>query len=117
MISSCSPNHPRAVINIASAEAIGDRTKVPCSFQNLEGKRLTVQSSEKLALSTTVSVEYNDALFLGEVMNCSRQTAEGWQVEIKVEQILTGLQSLMALRSQLLGEGANVSRQAVALAA
>jgi hypothetical protein len=36
-------------------------------------------------------------------MTCS-QSAQCWKLEIKVEQILTGLQSLMALRSHLLGE-------------
>ena len=55
-------------------------------------------------MSTPVSVEYNDALFLGEVMLCKVGSDGVFRVEIFVEQILTGLQSLMALRAGLLGD-------------
>lgn len=70
----------------------------------MQGKRMLLEAAQKLAVSTAVSVECNDAMFLGEVIACS-PVAGSWQVEIKVEQILTGLQSLVALRSRLLGEG------------
>jgi len=75
----------------------------------MEGKRLRLESPERLSASTVVSVEYNDALFLGEVINCRKDSADIWQLEIKVDQILTGLQSLMALRAGLLGEGTTVA--------
>lgn len=61
-----------------------------------------------------MSVEYNDAMFLGEITLC-RQTAEGdYKVEIFVEQILTGLQSLIALRAGLLGDTAAEKARAMA---
>jgi hypothetical protein len=96
---------PSAKIQLAIAEADGTKRTVPCLFQGLEGKRLAVQASEPLPLSTAVSVEFNDALFLGEVAACKGGLNQSCEVEIKVEQILSGLQSLMALRSRLLGEG------------
>lgn len=69
----------------------------------MHGKRLRVESTEALAISTPVSVEYDDALFLGEVVTCAPGD-HGWGLEIKIEQILSGLQSLMALRAHLLSE-------------
>ena len=69
----------------------------------MRGKRLILESSAPLPVSTAVTVEYNDTLFLGEVLICCKVNGL-WKVEIKVEQILTGLQSLVALRSRLLCE-------------
>ena len=70
----------------------------------MEGKRLFVESPERISMSTPVSVEYNDAMFLGEVVLCKPTGDGNYRVEIFVEQILTGLQSLMALRAGLLGD-------------
>lgn len=62
-----------------------------------------IEAPEAVAISTPVSVEYDDSLFLGEVVRCA-QLGNSWMVDIKVEQILSGLQSLMALRARLLSE-------------
>lgn len=70
----------------------------------MDGKRLSVEAAEALPVSTVLSVECDDELFLGEVVTCS-EAEQNWKLEIKVEQILTGLQSLMALRARLLSEG------------
>ncbi|MBV9405567.1 MAG: hypothetical protein JO211_09510 [Acidobacteriaceae bacterium] len=83
----------------------------------MTGKRLSISTAEALPASTAVSVEYDDRLFLGEVLTCSSATpAEGealraqtaadpsWTIELKIEQILSGLQSLLALRAHLLSE-------------
>ena len=74
----------------------------------MQGKRLILESSASLPVSTAVTVEYNDALFLGEVLNCCKIN-DFWKVEIKVEQVLSGLQSLIALRSRLLCENTSHS--------
>jgi hypothetical protein len=103
-------DHPHsAIIQVPTGEANGSKHQIPCTFEGMEGKRLRLESPERLTLSTVVSVEYNDAMFLGEVMNCRKDAADIWQIEVKVDQILTGLQSLMALRAGLLGEGIPVS--------
>jgi hypothetical protein len=60
-------------------------------------------------MSSPVSVEYNDAMFLGEVIICQPAGDGNYRVEIRVEQILTGLQSLIALRAGLLGSAAPVT--------
>ncbi len=70
----------------------------------MQGKRLMLCTGECIKESTLVSVEYEDTLLLGEVVICSR-AQDGWTTEIRVEQILTGLQSLMTLRARLLNDG------------
>lgn len=69
----------------------------------MQGKRLILEVSAPVPAFTAVTVEYNDALFLGEVITCAEVNGL-CKVEVKVEQILTGLQSLIALRARLLGE-------------
>lgn len=93
-----------AVLQIPSASEPGKKRNVACVFIGMQGKRLGLQANEAVALSTAVSVEHDDALFLGEVVTCTPGDGN-WRLEIKVEQILTGLQSLMALRARLLSEG------------
>lgn len=96
---------PSAVIELALPDSSGRKRIVPCLFQGSEGKRLSLQASEPIPVPSAVSVEFNDALFLGEVVACTGEVNRACNVEIKVEQVLSGLQSLMALRSRLLGEG------------
>ncbi len=99
--SSDHPNH--AVIQVATGPADGQKRSVPCTFSGVRGKRLTLCAGEPVAVSTAVSVQYEDALFLGEIVTCSGLDGE-WNLEVKIEQILTGLQSLMILRERLLSE-------------
>ena len=93
-----------AVIQISASQPGGARRSEPCVFRELKGKRLFVELGEPLRATQAVSVEYNDAMFLGEVLGCQPVNNGDFQIEVKVEQILTGLQSLMVLRSRLLGE-------------
>jgi hypothetical protein len=74
-------------------------------FHGIDGKRLTLESREGVPLFSIVSVECNDVLFLGEVLTSVWTTNGSWRSEVKVEQVLTGLQSLINLRSHLLSEG------------
>jgi hypothetical protein len=105
-VTSTFDDHPHpATILIPTGEANGAKLHVPSTFSAMEGKRLILEASERISLSTPVSVEYDDAMFLGEVMLCKPMGEGNYRVEIYVEQILTGLQSLMALRDGLLGDG------------
>lgn len=93
---------------IKSAASHGQ--SVPCVFGETVGRHLRVQAKNAIGSSTTVTVEYDDQLFLGEVVTC-RPAGEVFALDIKVEQILSGLQSLIALRDALLCDApANVSR-------
>jgi hypothetical protein len=58
-------------------------------------------TTERLAASTVVGVEYKDVLFIGDVVRSTPRASEKWAIDIKVAQRLTGLQSLMILRAQL----------------
>ena len=96
-------DHPHpATIQIPTGEANGAKMSVPSTVTGMEGKRLILETPERISMSTPVSVEYNDAMFLGEVMLCKAMGDGYFQVEIFVEQILTGLQSLMKLRDGLM---------------
>ena len=90
-------------MQVPSPAADGSKERIPCNFNGMSGKRLSLEIDEAVAVSTAISVEYEDALFLGEVVGCARSD-QGWSVQVQVEQILTGLQSLMALRAHLVGE-------------
>jgi hypothetical protein len=46
-------------------------------------------------------VEYNDVLFLGEVIRSLPGADNEWTIDIKIAQILTGLENLMILRAEL----------------
>jgi hypothetical protein len=91
------------MLQLPAADAHGTKRSINCEVEGMEGKRLVVSTGENIRESTLVSVEYEDTLLLGEVVICSR-TEENWTLEIRVEQMLTGLQSLMALRAHLLSE-------------
>ena len=95
-----------AQLNIPAPHGEGNcKREITCLFGGMRGKRLLLEARERPPLSSAVSVNYNDALFLGEVVVCLPAANGEWSIEIEVEQVLSGLQSLMNLRAQLLGEG------------
>jgi hypothetical protein len=103
-------DHPHtAILKIPTGEPNGSKHEIPCTFEGMDGRHLKLEAPERIMLSAPVSVEYSDSMFLGEVISCRRGTGGVWELNIKVAQILTGLQSLCLLRSQLLGEGASVT--------
>jgi hypothetical protein len=103
-------DHPHsALLKIPTGEPNGSKHEIPCTFEGMNGKHLRLEAPEPISISAPVSVEYSDAMFLGEVVGCHRGAGGVWELNIKVDQILTGLQSLCALRAQLLGEGVPVT--------
>ena len=103
-----------ALLKIPSGEPNGSKHEIPCTFEGMDGKHLKLEAPERIVLSAPVSVEYSDAMFLGEVISCQRGVRGSWELNIKVDQILTGLQSLCRLRSQLLGESSPVTARGFA---
>lgn len=92
-----------AVLQLPAPDVHATKRSISCEVEGMQGKRLTLSTGEQIRVSTPVSVECEDTLLLGEVVVC-RSAGETWKTEIRVEQILTGLQSLMALRAHLLSE-------------
>ncbi|MGI9070168.1 MAG: hypothetical protein ACR2JB_02275 [Bryobacteraceae bacterium] len=89
-----------AKLEVQQAHGTGERRKLHVVFETFADKCLTLTTSEQVAISTVVGVEYNDVLFVGEVVRCTA-TGEPWAMDVKVAQTLTGLQSLLILRAQL----------------
>ena len=78
-----------------------------CIFHGIESKRLTVETQKNLRSSAALSVECNDALYLGEVVHSIQTTKGSWRAEVNVEQILTGLRSLIKFRERLFDDHQN----------
>jgi hypothetical protein len=97
---------PSVIIRVSSPSG-SSTTKdgFPSFFVEMQGKRLIVDVKDPVAISAAITVECDDAMFLGEVVAVTENNGR-FLVEISVEQVLSGLQSLMALRAQLLGETA-----------
>ena len=70
MISSFEDHPHPATIQIPTGEANGAKILVSCVFSGMDGKRLVLESPERISMATPISVEYNDAMFLGEVVVC-----------------------------------------------
>jgi hypothetical protein len=90
-----------ATLEVQPANGRGERRRIPITFQTFARKCLTLTTSERLNISTAVGVEYNDVLFVGEVVRCTAAAGDQWEIGIRVAQTLTGLQSLMILRAEL----------------
>ena len=106
-----------SILQIRSSLTAGSPKQVECQVGTLNGKRLSLVSSQRVATGTTVSMEYNDTLLLGEVIACTQSCDEKWHIELKLEQVLTGLQSLMVLRQRLLCESESSRVNAVTVGA
>lgn len=95
----------------------GDKKEVGCRVGVAGGNRMELLTNERVAPCTAVAIEYNDALFLTEVVACTEMISGEWHLEMRIEQILTGLQSLMNLRARLLGDPAPVASPRMTMAA
>lgn len=91
------------MLQVPAIDGRGSKHNIACDLDGMQGKRLRVTVPERVLVSTPVSVEYEDTLFLGEVVLCT-SSGEKWNVEVRVEQMLNGLQSLMRLRAHLLSD-------------
>lgn len=81
----------------------GKNLEVECCFQEMRGTRLSVECSVPVTVFTAVSVKHEDAIYLGEVIKATGVNGK-WIIEMNVEQVLSGLASLLALRQQLMAE-------------
>ncbi len=105
-----------AVLKIpANAAKLQEKREILCLFQEMKSQMLLLRAQARPPAGEIVSVEYNDALFLGEIVGLAPAANGHWQVEVKVEQVLSGLQSLMNLRDRLLGEGTAVRVESSAM--
>lgn len=112
-----SPDHPKyAVLQVRSSAPGESARQIDCQVQAIDAKRLSLVSRERVRVSTPVTLEYNDNMLLGEVMACTQDCDQQWHIELKLEQILTGLQSLMSLRERLFSESELSRTAAMALA-
>lgn len=89
---------------ILPSNSAGVRREIPALFESFTAPRLTICAEEAVAVSNVISVQCGDAMFLGEVATCKVCGEAQWSVDVRVKQILSGLEGLMSLRARLLGE-------------
>lgn len=84
----------------------GDGTHRPITgaVHVFKAESLIISSTDRIFPSAIVAAQYNDVLLIGEVLACSRELDSSWIIRIRVRRMLRGLQTLMRLRSALLGE-------------
>ena len=77
------------------------RDRIAGAFQSFANQRLIFTASQPFPVSGAVSLEYNDILFVGEILACQAEAKNTWKVLLQVQQMLHGLESLLMLRQQL----------------
>ena len=64
--------------------------------------RLVFTAGHAFSAAGAVSLEYDDVLFVGEVLACEQEDVD-WKVLLQIRHQWNGLQSLLNLRDHLLG--------------
>ncbi|MGA7411885.1 MAG: hypothetical protein WBW33_15510 [Bryobacteraceae bacterium] len=86
---------------------------------SFRGNRLALLTDRDIPLCAPLTVEHDDALYLGEVVKSGDPPPTtnlglnhtGYHVEVLIEQVLSGLQSLVTLRARLLDEQARADER------
>jgi hypothetical protein len=92
---------PRNSATVEIVSGSGERRKIPGIFHTFASKCVKLIASERLAYRTVVGIECNDVLFIGEVICCTPGAGDQREIDVKVAQTLTGLESLMILKAEL----------------
>lgn len=90
-----------SILHLPSDETGGARRSVPCAILEIHGQYLRVITTHAVSAGAAISVEGADAMFLGEVVRATNEDGR-YRLDVRVEQILNGLMSLMSLRARLL---------------
>jgi hypothetical protein len=90
-----------ATVEIVAENGSGERRRIPGVFHVFASRCVKLIASERLAHRTVVGIECNDVLFIGEVLGCTPGDGDQWEIDVRVAQTLTGLESLMILRAEL----------------
>jgi hypothetical protein len=122
-----------SIVHLPGAAPGAPRVDAPCRVLSLRGNRLALLTDREIPSCIPLTVEHDDALYLGEVVGsgevlpsdpllqsqaASEPTGKGhadrvgYRVDVLIEQVLSGLQSLVTLRARLLDEAARSDERA-----
>jgi hypothetical protein len=93
------PIERTGALTVLSAE--GPISSFPCTLSDLRAYSLLVLTNTQIRPGQLITVEYDDILFLGEARQCLMQDGR-YITKVQISERITGLQSLMRLRSALL---------------
>jgi len=125
-----------SIVHLPAPTPGAARVDAPCRVLSFRGNRLALLTDREIPPCVPLSVEHDDALYLGEVVKSGAfksgnvvvaehvsgslvptstrgdnpERAE-YHVEILIEQVLSGLQSLVTLRARLLDEAARADER------
>ncbi len=110
-----------SIVHLPTAVPDAPRIDAPCRVLGFGGNRLALLTDRDIPLCAPLSVEHDDALYLGEVVkSCVAARTAGahlnhtnYHIEVVIEQVLSGLESLVALRARLLDEQARADERFV----
>lgn len=72
--------------------------------EDLSGAGAQISSPEPVQVSAPIKLEWEDAMFLGECVHSTEMAGGGYQVGIRFEHVLGGLEDLRNLMRSLLEE-------------
>ena len=90
------------LIERLSYSSTQEERRIAGTFYRFEHQQLLLATGQPLFVSSAVTVEHEDVLFVGEVVTCTSEQEGTWKVLIRVHHLLNGLQSLTILRERLL---------------
>lgn len=94
---------PEAVLIQIRQERLHNPQPVRGGLVQHNGQFAVVVLAVNVPPSTVISIQRGDMLLIGEAI-ASRSSVDGFEVRVRIEQILSGLQSLLRLREQLTSE-------------
>ena len=95
-------NQTHCTISLLPLSSFPAKEHFAAALHSFENKQLRLSCFQPLQPFQSITVEHGDRLFLGEVVTCTaKPNGSEWIVLIKVELIVTALQSLLRLREQL----------------
>jgi hypothetical protein len=96
-----------SIVHLPSPNPGAPPIDAPCRVLSCRGNRLALLTNHAIPVCIPLSVEHDDALYLGEAIGEVVQSNVGgtlYEVDVLIKQVLSGLQSLVALRARLLDE-------------
>jgi hypothetical protein len=101
-----------SIVHLPAPGPGASQVDAPCRVLSFHGNRLALLTDRYIPLCAPLTVEHDDALYLGEVVKSPVPplTADvslnhaRYHIEVVIEQVLSGLQSLVTSRARLLDE-------------
>ena len=76
------------VINVAPTGSLLPNRKFKGEIEEFANKRLILHSDEEIDVSSVITAQSKDLLFMGSVLKCLPGNGTGWAIHVKVNSTL-----------------------------